>query len=1152
MANSNEIAQMFSQQNAMFMQQNQFAQSVGVPNPVMNQVGMGGSGVGAYGFGSPARGSGGGFNWGQPGMMGYGPGNSMSAGIMSGMSAAMSGGSMALGAASMFGMMGRAGALMDPFAWGGAAMNAGTRMGFGAMGAGAMGMGAMALPIAAGMAVSHGAQAFINGGQGQAQMNTMLGNQYQFFNPSSRTGAGFSRDDAKSIGDMTRQMSHLPEMMTSFEELSKVMGRLKSTGMMQGVRSAADFQSRFREAVQTIRETAKVLGTTMEEAEQFFTASRGAGFYGRASQMKNVISAQFTSGVTGASIGQVAGLQQAGADMAMSFGARRGLGAQAVTNIAQNIGLAQREGRLREGAVEDATGMQGPEAQMALAQKMFGGMMNFGRTAAGRLAMAGMMKFEGDRAVGVDEDMARRFNQGLVSVDELKRRAGGLTDKQKISYTARQSDLVASLAGQIGPGGAFGMMKGVLGEGRGEEATNLVMQRLTGMSAGEIDIAGGMQGVSGEGEQGAFARLRQRQSSLRERTDPSAVMQKIKTRLHAATMGKLEQLGANVQNSIAKSVDQFFDDVVGREISTLTEDKAKAIAQAFSGSQSQEARQMISGITKLGSGGGGGSAMSRGMSRISGTTAMSLVSTFGLAGAAIPAAQGLAGALGGSESGLARLVAGLTGGQTAGQESEAISRMFGTSDITKQGSIIDRLRKGGVAGSGAQDAIADILGSHDLTSKSGAQRMQEVTGGLEGRIKDIAKKIGVTQNLNSLGKMDEETLDSYAKRANLSSSERALLKSFSSASKNNVGGMNVFAQMAAASGMEGSFSGLLGGGNLHADRSRLSAELASAASSASGALGEAGMGMLQGGNAKTRSMLEKTIGNSEIQNALFEGDKTKARMLLAAEGLDASDKDLASLEMAARGFKSTGKSVEEAKKAIANYTDIANKMAGAEAREQIANTGAKLLANASDAGSAGEAQKRLANALAKIGQEGYSEEAAKEYQEAFSSYSQVLGGMKDGESLTRALSAGGDAAQSAYGAAQVAKRFKGKVFKNNEEAARALGVTAQDVANSGGVASGRALSQSQLDELSKKGAATRQLITAQGGAAGGGAGQQTEQQQMLSAIKTLNDNQSKIATLLATLSNDPDIKKKLDTVLASSNENASADKNGNTNPSQTK
>src|SRR5690606_12220328 len=129
-------------------------------------------------------------------------------------------------------------------------------MGFG----GALGAGAMtAMPImAAGMLASRGVSAFVQGGQQQQMIGNQLAQNFQFFNPAARGGMGFTRDDSKAIGDQIRSLSHIPEMMTSVEELTKLLPKLKSMGVMQGVRDAAEFSQRFKESVKTIRDISRM------------------------------------------------------------------------------------------------------------------------------------------------------------------------------------------------------------------------------------------------------------------------------------------------------------------------------------------------------------------------------------------------------------------------------------------------------------------------------------------------------------------------------------------------------------------------------------------------------------------------------------------------------------------------------------------------------------------------------------------------------------------------------------------------------------------------------------------------------------------------------------------------------------------------------
>ncbi|TXH11765.1 MAG: hypothetical protein E6R04_00595 [Spirochaetes bacterium] len=1077
MPTSYEIASMFAQQNQMFLGQAQFSQSIGVPVPPSMTTTPGG--LGGYGMGGPPRGGGGGFNYGASGMMGYGAGNAIAGGIMSAGGAAMHAG---LGIGGGLGMMALAGS------------------GFG-------------LPIAAGAMLGQASIGAVMGGaHQQASMNTMLGSQYNFANPAARTGTGFSRDDAKSIGDMTRSLSHIPELMTSFEELQGVMSRMKSSGVMQGVKNASEFQSRFREALSTIKDMSKVLGTTMEEAEQFFSASRSSGFYNRGAQLKNAVSAQFTSSVTGASVGQVAGLQQAGADMAMSFGARRGLGATAVTNIAQSIGLAQMSGRLREGAVEDVTGLQGADAQMALAQKMFGGMMRFGQTSAGRLAMAGMMKYdESGRAIGVDESLSKRFNAGELSIDELKAKASQLTDAQKKSFTARQSDLVASLAGQIGPGGAFTMMKGALGLRGDNDGTNLVMQRLTDMSAGEIDIAEGMQGNLAGTEAGSFARMRQRQASQRERTDPSAIMQKIKTRLHGATVGKLEQAGADIQNSIAKSVDSFFDDLVGREISTLTEERASAISKAFSGANSAQAKELIAGLTKTSS--GASSTTGDRLMRVGKST------LFGGAGL-LSGARSFVREFGGSDSALSRFTAGLTGGMTEGQEAEFATRLYGTDSASGQAAMAAKLRAGNVAGKGAEATLASVLAGSDMTGKSAAQKVDIISRGMEKKVQSAAEKSGF-RDPTRIKNISRETLEGQMSANNLSESEKDLLRSYQDAS-NDPTGKNVFAQMAAASGA-GNLIGSVVGFKSSVDIQRA---LKTSEADLSATIGEGASSFVKSSSKNSKAFGE-AIKDSNITVALGiareTGDYTEARKLINSKlkpGEKLSESEVKSLAEATKGFDpKDDKKVAATQKAIENYTSNANAAAADEFFKNVTSQGQTLVDNAAE-GPRGDAQREFGKAMADYRSElmaaGTDEkkrdEVIAKFSGAFSKYSKSFRGLskKDRES---AIEAGGDVAIAAAAEDERRKKLSSKTFSSAEEVAKEFGVSTNDVFTTDFKAGGK-LSESAIEKLSKRTGASRALSSSQAGTSGTKA--KSKDDTLIETLTKQNELLSKLSTKLDT------------------------------------
>lgn len=577
MLTSTDIAMMMSQQNSMFMGQQSFAQQIGI-----NPAGMGG--FQGHGHSAP-------FSYGAGGLTNatYQQGNRFAGAAMSAMGAGATGVGLGLSAMSMFGRMGALAPLLDPISGGMAGF---ARAGM--MGA----IGGAAVPLALGAAAGQVVGSFVGGGQQQQMIGSQLG-QFQFFNSASRTGMGFTRQDTMAIGDSIRQLAHIPEMMTSVEELTKLLPKLKSAGMMQGVKDATEFAQRFKDSIKTIRDVSKMLGTTMEEASEMFAHSRSVGFLGRQAQIQNVMNAQFTSGVTGMSVGQVMGMQQTGANMALAMGARRSSGAMAVTNIAQQLGMAQRSGRLKEGALEDITGLQGEEAVRAASERFAGVIASMAtNTSVGRASLLGLVKFdESGKAVGIDEDLARRYQQGEVSLAEIKRKGMGLSSKQKLSFVTRERELAMDFAGKTGPQGMASFIEDVAGARFGSEGVNLLLQRHGRMSSAEADVFQGMIGQEdATGMRETMSRMREREAKIRERTDPQAILRRIKTRIHASTLAGIEHAGAAYYNELGKAYDEFIDDLVGRHVVTLSQEGAKNFSMAMAGGNRGELKKMFEAV----------------------------------------------------------------------------------------------------------------------------------------------------------------------------------------------------------------------------------------------------------------------------------------------------------------------------------------------------------------------------------------------------------------------------------------------------------------------------------------------------------------------------------------------------------------------------
>jgi hypothetical protein len=552
MLTSGDIAQQFQQQQAGFMGMQDYSQRIGMS-------GGGQFGLGQYG--SAATPAGLGFNYApENGLFSpaYGMGNRFAANVASGVG--MIGG--AAGAASTY--LGVAGFLPN------------MGLPFQALGKGMLGMG-----VGAGLgAVGMFAGAAATGAQQQYAVNNAVAG-YNFFNPASRTGMGFTRQDATAIGGLTRQMAELPQMMTSMEELTRIMARLKSTGTMQGATTATDFGARFREAITTIRETAKILGTTMDDATNFFAHSRTVGFLGRTDQLKNALNVQYTSAMTGMTRGQVQQLQQQGADLSTRLGGRRRIGAETATGLAQTIGFGVQQGRISQEDILNLTGMEGPEGTNAAALMLQESMTRMAMTTpTGTLLTSSLMKVNGDKAE-IDKDLLERFQRGELSLEDLKRRSANLSEHDKMVWKLRRGDLSQGLASA--PGGTSIFYKSLVKQ-HGNAGAKLLMQ-MQGFDPNQIDVMEGMERVASDEQFGNFKAINQYEARIREEKSPEAMWKQMKTKIHAATLGHIENLFSESYNAVAQALEETVDDAIGRHRVAIGKGGADKFAQIMSGNK---------------------------------------------------------------------------------------------------------------------------------------------------------------------------------------------------------------------------------------------------------------------------------------------------------------------------------------------------------------------------------------------------------------------------------------------------------------------------------------------------------------------------------------------------------------------------------------
>jgi hypothetical protein len=524
-----------------------------------------GGGLGAQGFGG-GFGAGGGFSYGGGFAGGYGPGNSFGNSAMSAMGgvghAAMGGLGWA-GMAAGFGAGGLGGALMG----------------------GALGFGAGAL---GGFAINQ----MVQGGQEQGMIERTL-SQFNFSNAGSRSGRGFSRNDSQGIGNMVRQMERIPEMLTSFGELNRIMDKMGQMGLMQGVRDASEFQRKFKDTISTLKEMSKVLGGTMEDALAAMGEARRSGFYSSTDITKNAMARRVTGSMTGMNQGQVGALQMYGADLGHAMGGSRRSGAMLATRTAAQLGMANQMGILSNDQIAEMTGKEGAEGIQDLAGSMTQLTYRMARSNVGQAMTLALGKQVDGRYTGdMDQELVAKVRRGEMSLEELKSmaRRKASTRGAKLSFAAHQERLRAEMAGAVGSEGIGMQLQEILGN-RGwnnPDATNLVMQRF-GASEEQANLLQkmmpNMDGISSQmgGATNAEARQAAKQAAMRETFSLDAVKKRIKTRIAHYTTDLLKDAGNELRSAAQDAADSFMDEVTGNYTTTLTKGMASSFTTSAAG-----------------------------------------------------------------------------------------------------------------------------------------------------------------------------------------------------------------------------------------------------------------------------------------------------------------------------------------------------------------------------------------------------------------------------------------------------------------------------------------------------------------------------------------------------------------------------------------
>lgn len=590
---SYELSQMMANQQNMFAGQNAYAQQIGVGPPPMASGMLPGGLPGSL---QPERP----YQPAQAGMFGpgMGAGNALAGGMMSGLAGGVAGvgtASGVLGMASSFGvlgkgMMGKIGgvaAAADPFAIGmGAYGMARGAMGMGMLGAGAVGMAASAVPMAAAAYVSKGFESFIEGGRGQQQLNNALQSNFKQYNSNARGGEGFSRSDATAIGQSMRGLEYLPDMMTSMEEMTqKILPKLKAMGALQGARDAGEFAKKFKEAVTTISDISRVLGTTMEDATKLFEHSRSVGFMGKKDQLRNMMGMKFAAGETGSTVEEIGAMQQSGAATARGFGATGRQGAEMVMKNVSTIQQAMSQGHLRDGFLEDYTGLSGPAGVRAASERISATMANAGlrKSAMGNAMMLGMMKLDEDGKPVLRQDLADKFERGEVTREHLQGEFSKMTRGEKMAFVANPASMSAQFA-KLSPKGLYGFAEAI-SKNKDPNAIAMILQKQFGVQEQDVELlrASYLTKDTEDDDKRDFAARQMQEMRIREKTDISGSMTKFFKRKSHHMFGGYAEAGAKAFNAVGAWGEDTGDEIMGRAAVRPDEEFVQAMRSAGGG-----------------------------------------------------------------------------------------------------------------------------------------------------------------------------------------------------------------------------------------------------------------------------------------------------------------------------------------------------------------------------------------------------------------------------------------------------------------------------------------------------------------------------------------------------------------------------------------
>jgi hypothetical protein len=479
---------------------------------------------------------------------------------------------------------------LDPFSMGlRGAMWGGARAGaMGAIGGGLAGAAVVGAPL---MAAGFVGSQMMGGMQEQQMLNSQLRSSFSFSTPMGR---GFAGGDMNLIGQQMRQMTEARGPggeMSSFDELGRMASMMNRMGMSKGVTDAREFNDKFKQMMNTVKEVAKAFSTSLEEAQQIMGSMRSSGIF----RNQGAVAGQIRSYAIGGGIAtsEVTSMMGIGSQISRSIGGRGMAGAMGGMHTIGQVGLAQRFGTLSEEDIYNATGMTGAEGRQAMATQMMQSSAQFLKGGLGRRFLASVAGKDGS----LNEDSIAEYMYGGVGTGRTMQMAqSNLAGVGRANFVRNEGRLRGEALGKFGGLANVVAMRGWLEE-RGfdlssgqDDRAMIFMQRRLGMGNDEAqnmvkmarDMPLLMRGQQNANEEANF---NQSIDMARQTQGLSGVKKELEASRQKVT-NFLKQAGAEYYAQGANLLERWVNGLTGAYYQDISNDLIPAIREAMSSGQS--------------------------------------------------------------------------------------------------------------------------------------------------------------------------------------------------------------------------------------------------------------------------------------------------------------------------------------------------------------------------------------------------------------------------------------------------------------------------------------------------------------------------------------------------------------------------------------